>query len=105
MIEDRMNYLEEKTGDFTQDAARDQEMNYGNEQYRSQKGFNTTDMLQRLLVPDQHQQSPENRAGRENSSLHLHLSAFSGGRGMLAQGQGELALEKTLKQKGTVVEG
>ena len=35
MIEDRMNYLEEKTGDFTQDAARDQEMKYGNEQYRS----------------------------------------------------------------------
>ena len=62
-------------------------------------------MLQTLLVPDQHQQSPENRPVQKNSSLHLHLSAFSGCRGMLAQGQGELALEKTLKQKGTVVQG
>ena len=35
MIEDRMNYLEEGTGDFTQDAARDKEINYGNKQYRS----------------------------------------------------------------------
>ena len=35
MIEDRINYLEERTGDFTQDVARDKEMNYEKEQYRS----------------------------------------------------------------------
>ena len=46
-----------------------------------------------------------NRPVQKNSSLHLHLSAFSGCRGVLAQGQRELALEKTLKQKGTVVQG
>lgn len=62
-------------------------------------------MLQTLLVPDQHQQSPENKPVQNNSSLRLHLSAFSGCRGMLAQGQEELALEKTLNQKETVVQG
>lgn len=31
MVEDRINYLEEKTGDFTQGAARDREMHCGKE--------------------------------------------------------------------------
>lgn len=35
MVEDKINYLEERTGDFTQDAATDKEINYGKEQCRS----------------------------------------------------------------------